>query len=285
MHHKIEHHRLSANGVTLHYAAAGEGRPLVLIHGFPQTWYQWRRIIADLAPDFRVIAPDLRGIGAAPGPAMGYDKFTLAGDIKAIVEAECGDVPAIVVGHDMGSFVAFAFALKYRSAVAGLMLVDAPPPGTSVWDAGAGSQRAWHIAFHSEVDVALMLVTGRERAYVSQFIGSRIYDSSAISPEDIDVYAAAYAAPGALRAAFQMYRALAEDRDLNRKALEAGRLDMPVMLVGGSETMPRPVMESAIGEVATRGRVEVIARSGHWIAEEQPEALAEIIRQLAGQAG
>lgn len=280
---KIEHHRIVANGVTLHYVVAGAGTPLVLIHGFPETWHQWRPIIERLAPQFRIVAPDLRGIGATPGPVTGYDKFSLAGDVKAIVDAEFGDVPVLMCGHDMGSFVAFAYALQYRSAVAGLMLVDAPPPGTAIWDAGANSPRAYHIAFHAHVDVALMLVTGRERAYISQFINFRAYDSSAITPDDIDVYTAAYSAPGALRAAFEMYRALAGDRDLNRKALESGKLDMPVVLVGGSATMARPVMEAAIDEIANDGRVEVIERSGHWISEEQPDAFADLVRDLANR--
>ena len=283
MAHEIEHHRITANGVALHYAAAGQGRPLVLIHGFPQSWYQWRPVIARLAAQFRIIAPDLRGLGTSPGPAAGYDKHRLAEDIRAITQAECSDVPALICGHDMGSFVAFAYALKYRALTGGLMLVDAPPPGTRVWDAGAGSPRAWHIAFHAQTDVALMLVTGRERAYISQFIGARAYDPTAITPEDIDVYTATYAAPGALRAAFQMYGALlTEDPALNRAALEAGgRLDMPVMLVGGALTMPRAALEQAAAEIAVDARVEVIERAGHWIAEEQPDRLAALLRQLA----
>ena len=282
---RIEHRRLIAHDVPLHYVVAGEGEPLVLIHGFPQTWHQWNPLIARLAPQFRIIAPDLRGIGAGPGPASGYDKHSLATDVRAIVEAECGDTPALVCGHDMGSFVAFAYALKYRSAVAGLMLVDAPPPGTTTWALGAGSPRAYHVAFHAHVDVALMLVTGRERAYISQFILTRAYDSSAITPQDIDVYAAAYSAPGALRAAFQMYRALVyEDPELNMQALASGKLGMPVMLVGGSETMPRSTMDMTIDEIAINGSVEVVERSGHWIPEEQPDALAGLIRDLAAKS-
>ncbi len=284
MAYKIEHHRLIANDVPLHYVVAGEGEPLVLIHGFPQTWHQWNPLIARLASEFRIIAPDLRGIGAGPGPAFGYDKHTLAGDVRAIVAAECGDTPVLVCGHDMGSFVAFAYALQYRAMTAGLMLVDAPPPGTTTWALGAGSPRAYHVNFHAHVDVALMLVTGRERAYVSQFISTRAYDCSAITPQDIDVYAAAYSAPGTLRSAFQMYRALVyEDPDLNRAALTLGKLEMPVMLVGGSETMPRSTLEMTIDEIATNGNVEVVEHSGHWIPEELPDILADLLRGLAAK--
>jgi pimeloyl-ACP methyl ester carboxylesterase len=282
---EIEHRRVIIDGTPLHYAVAGTGRPLVLIHGFPQTWHQWNPLIARLASQFRIIAPDLRGIGAGPGPASGYDKHSLAADVRAITEVECGDIPALICGHDMGSFVAFAYALLYRSTVAGLMLVDAPPPGTTTWTLGAGSPRAYHINFHAHVDVALMLVTGRERAYISQFILTRAYDSSAITPQDIDVYAAAYSAPGAMRAAFQMYRSLVyDDPELNKRALASGKLEMPVMLVGGSETMPRAAMEKTINEIAINGSVEVIERSGHWIPEERPDALARLVSTLAATA-
>lgn len=283
MTHTTEHRRITANGVALHYAVAGEGPPLVLIHGFPQCWHQWRPIIDRLASKFRIIAPNLRGLGGSPGPISGYDKHSLAEDVRAIVLAECGDIPALICGHDMGSFVAFAYALKYRDKVAGLMLVDAPPPGTGIWDAGAGSPRAWHIGFHAQIDVALMLVTGRERAYISQFIASRAYDQTAVSQADIDVYAAVYSEPGALRAAFSMYAALqSEDPALNCAELSAhGKLDMPVLLVGGAMTMPKAALQMAADEIATNPEVEVVERAGHWIAEEQPEELSRLIVKLS----
>lgn len=169
---QVQHHRLIANGVDLHYVTAGGGPPLVLIHGFPQTWFQWRHIIDLLGDRFTIIAPDLRGIGATPGPPTGYDKQSLAADIHAIVGHVCGDVPALIVGHDMGSFVAFAYAKQYGTHVSGLMLVDAPPPGTQLFD--AGKSRPWHLAFHNARDVAEMLVAGKERPYIAQFVASRI---------------------------------------------------------------------------------------------------------------
>src|ERR1700757_1449198 len=103
---EVQHHRLVADNVALHYVTAGHGPPLVLIHGFPQTWHQWRRLMERLADRFTIIAADLRGLGASPGPPAGYDKQTLAGDIHAIVAHMFGDARALVVGHDMGSFVA-----------------------------------------------------------------------------------------------------------------------------------------------------------------------------------
>jgi pimeloyl-ACP methyl ester carboxylesterase len=198
--------------------------------------------------------------------------------VNAIVSHVCGDEPALVVGHDMGSFVAFAYALRYREQVRGLMLVDAPPPGTTIFE--SGKARAWHIAFHCQRDVAEMLVAGKERAYIAQFIASRIYDSAAISEKDIDVYAASYRAPGAMRAAFEMYRALDEDAQINRAALANGRLPMPVVIVAAAGRMNRAQLEQLGPEIADDLKVMVVERSGHWISEEQPDKLAAAITDL-----
>lgn len=276
------HHRLTAEGVDLHYVTAGEGPPLILLHGFPQTWHQWRRVIDRLAHRFTIIAPDLRGIGATPGPPGPYDKHSLAGDVRAVAAQVCGDQPALVVGHDMGSFVAYAYALRYRALVRGLMIVDAPPPGSAMFE--AGKSRAWHIAFHGARDVAEMLVAGKEREYVAQFVASRIYDTAAVSEADIDVYAAAYRAPGAMRAAFEMYRAFDRDAELNRAALAEAKLAMPVHLVGASMRLSGELFAKLGEEIAETSRVLVLDRCGHWIPEERPDDLSAAILRLAEEA-
>lgn len=278
----LHHHRLIVDGIDLHFVTAGSGPPLVLIHGFPQTWYQWRHVIDRLADRFTVIAPDLRGLGATPGPAAPFDKQSLAGDVHAVVRHVCGEVPALVVGHDMGSFVAFAYALRFAAAVSGLMLVDAPPPGTAIFD--AGKARPWHLAFHNARDVAEMLVAGKERAYLAQFIASRIYDASAISEADLDVYAATYSAPGAMRAAFEMYRALEQDAEFNRAAIVQRKLAMPVAMVGAAGRLSAEMLAAVNTEITENGRVFMIERCGHWISEEQPDALCDAIVSLADDA-
>ena len=279
----LAHHRLAADGVDLHFVTAGEGPPLVLLHGFPQTWRQWLRVIDRLAHRFTIIAPDLRGVGATPGPPGPYDKHALAGDVRAIVAEVCGDAPVLMVGHDMGSFVAFAYALRYRALTRGLMIVDAPPPGSTMFE--SGKSRAWHIAFHSARDVAEMLVAGRERAYIAQFVASRIYDTAAVSEEDIDAYAAAYSAPGAMRAAFEMYRAFDKDAELNRAALAEGKLAMPVHLVGASRRLDPKLFEELGREIALKSRTLIVDRCGHWIPEERPEVMTQAILALAEEAG
>jgi pimeloyl-ACP methyl ester carboxylesterase len=114
--------------------------------------------------------------------------------VKAIVEAECGEQPIILCGHDIGAYVAFAYALNNRASVDALVMVDAPPPGTSYMDQLMVNPRTWHIPFHANADVAHMLISGREREYISYFIFSRIYNAGAITPKEITLYAAAYSA-------------------------------------------------------------------------------------------
>src|SRR2546421_3735586 len=104
----IEHGVFDAGKVRLHYVRAGDGEPLILLHGFPQTWYQWAHLIPSLSERFTVIAPDYRGAGDSSRPAGGYDKKTMAGDIRALARELVGDTPVNVLGHDMGSFVAYS---------------------------------------------------------------------------------------------------------------------------------------------------------------------------------
>ena len=279
----IKHHRMAFNAVDLHFVTAGQGPPLVLIHGFPQTWYQWRHVIERLADRFTIIAPDLRGIGATPGPSTGYDKHTLAGDVHAIVRHVCGDAAALVIGHDMGSFVAFAYATRFPASTAGLMLVDAPPPGTTLFD--SSTARPWHLAFHNARDVAEMLVAGKERPYIAQFVASRIYDSSAISEADLDVYAAAYRAPGAMRSAFEMYRALDQDAEDNRTAIAGGKFAMPVVAVGAAGRLKEETLAAMLEPITDNARTIMIGDCGHWVSEEQPDKLVEAIVDLSVLAG
>lgn len=278
----IQHHRIMGNGAVHHYITAGEGQPLILLHGFPQTSSMWKPIIDRLAGRFRLIAPDLRGLGGIPGPAGGYDKHTLAADVKAIVDFECGEQTVILCGHDMGAYVAFAYALNYRANVKALITVDAPLPGTAFCDAIMTNARTWHIAFHSNADIAHMLISGREREYINYFIMSRIYNAEAVTSREVDAYAIAYSAPGALRSSLEMYRSLTEDRELNLTAIQnGGKLEIPFVAVGCSMTAVKEVLMEMVEEVSLNGTIEIVDRSGHWIPEEQPDKLVEIILKVS----
>jgi pimeloyl-ACP methyl ester carboxylesterase len=268
-------------GLRLHYVTAGEGeRTIVLLHGFPQTWWEWRHVIPGLtAAGFRVVAPDYRGAGHSWRPVAGYDKVTMAGDIHRLLHGHIGvDGPFVLAGHDIGLMVAYAYAQAYRDDVSHLALMDAPLPGTAVFDRLRSDPRVWHFAFHGARDVAEMLVAGRERQYLQLFFNARIYDPSAVSDEDLDVYVSAYAAPGAMRAGFEVYRAFDQDAADNRAALERnGKLSVPVLAVGGETSTSGPVVEEMAREVADDVTGSRIARSAHWIPEENPEALVSAL--------
>jgi pimeloyl-ACP methyl ester carboxylesterase len=273
-------------GLRLHYVTAGAGaRTVVLVHGFPQTWRQWRHVIPPLADaGFGVVAPDYRGAGQSWRPPGGYDKRTMAEDIRRLVREHLGiEEPVAVVGHDIGLMVAYAYAQAHGDEVSHLVVADAPLPGTAVFDRLRSDPRVWHFAFHGARDVPEMLVAGRERQYLQAFINARIFDPSAISDADLDAYASAYSAPGAMRAGFEVYRAFDQDAEDNRAALARnGKLTMPVLAVGGETSTSGPLVEEMMREVAENVTAVRIPRSAHWVAEENPEAFTAALLAFLG---
>jgi pimeloyl-ACP methyl ester carboxylesterase len=274
-------------GLRLHYVTAGEGeRTIVLLHGFPQTWREWRKAIPGLvAGGLRVVAPDYRGAGHSFRPVAGYDKVTMAGDIRTLLREHLGiEAPVVMCGHDIGLMVAYAYAQAYRDEVSDLVIVDAPLPGTEVFDRLRTDPRVWHFAFHGARDVAEMLVAGRERPYLQAFFGARVFDPSAITDEDLDVYVSAYSAPGAMRAGFELYRAFDSDAEDNRAALARnGRLTVPVLAVGGEISNSGALVEEMMREVAENVRGVRIPGTAHWVPEEKPEAFVRAVLEFVGR--
>jgi pimeloyl-ACP methyl ester carboxylesterase len=270
-------------GVRIHYFVAGEGpRTIVLLHGFPETCREWRAVIpALLQAGFRVVAPDYRGAGDSFRPAAGYDKFTMAQDIHYLVHDHLGiSEPAVIVGHDVGLWIAGAYALRYPTDVSHLAVMEAPLAGTAVFD--RLRPRLWHFAFHEARDVAETLVAGRERQYLQQFFSARFADPSAVSADDFDSYVASYASPGGMRAAFETYRTFEQDAADNRAALaQQGKLTIPVLFAGGELGFSVPLGVEMMQEVAEDVTGLRVPGAGHWIPEEQPDALAVAILELA----
>ena len=261
-------------GLRLHYAIAGEGpRTVVLLHGFPQTWWEWHYVIPGFVnAGFRVIAPDYRGAGQSWRPQGGYDKRTMAGDIQRLLRNHLRvEGPVVLIGHDIGLMVAYAYAQAYRSEVSHLVVVDAPLPGTAVFDRIRNDPRVWHFAFHGVRDLPEMLVAGRERQYLQAFFQFRIFNTAGISESDLDIYTSAYTAPGAMRAGSELYRAFDQDIADNREALlRNGKLTIPVLAIGGATSTSGPVVEEMMHEVADNVTGLRISDAAHWIAEENP---------------
>ncbi len=266
-----------ANGIKIHTVTGGAGSPIVLLHGFPQTWWEWRHVMPLLSDRFRVVAMDLRGAGFSDCPQDGYDKVTLAEDVHEAMTALGHDRYA-VCGHDIGGMVAVALAAKHRNAVTHLAVLDVPVPGWSEWEATAA--KLWHFGFHMNRDLPERLIYSREHDYVSAFIAERIYDHNCYDPSDIAIFAKALAFPGRTRGSMEWYRAFATD---HAAALEWKKhpLEMPVLALGGDQRFGSrmvPMLEEFAMDV-TGGAIE---RCGHYVADEQPgEVAAALVRFLS----
>ena len=282
----IEHHHAHVGDVAIHYATAGAGEPVVLLHGWPSTWYEWRHVMPLLAGGFRVIAPDLRGLGDSSRPLDGYDKKTVAADLWHLLSGTLGLTSWHLVGHDWGGPVAFALAAAHAEAIRTLAIVDVTVPGIGP-DISQGGKR-WHHAFHMTPDLPEALVQGRERAYLGWFYRSFSWQAGAFSEADIDEYLRTYSQPDALRAGFAFYRNLPRDIADNRALLDAGfRLTMPVLAVGGGRAEARGrggEPEESLRVIADDVQGAVVADSGHFVPEEKPAELAALLLAHFGRA-
>jgi len=149
----FQHHYANLKGVRLHYVTLGKGRPVILIHGWPQTWYEWRRVMPLLADKFFLVAPDLRGLGDSSRPSKGYDKKTVAADLWSLMRKHLGFERFDVVGHDWGAPTAFRLTADHPDAVTHLVMLDAPVPGDVPAGAGLGGAPRWHHMFHQVPDL------------------------------------------------------------------------------------------------------------------------------------
>lgn len=270
----MEHHYVRLDGLTMHFVTAGEGPPVVLLHGFPQTCYEWRALIPELARRHLVIAPDLRGLGDSTRPESGYDKRTVAGDVWQLVHGELGIDRFCLVGHDWGGPVAYALAAAHREAVARLAILDVTIPGDGS-DVFSTSQGRWHHGFHRTLDLPEALVHGRERTYVTWFLEHFAAHPGAIPPDAVEEYVRCYSKPGAMRAGFAYYRAIPRDEEHNRASIAEGLLAMPVLALGGGVGMGRgELVAQSLARVATNVRGGVVEHCGHFLPEEAPEVLA-----------
>jgi pimeloyl-ACP methyl ester carboxylesterase len=270
---EIESRFVDANGVRLHYLAAGKGAPVVLLHGYAQNSHMWRPLISELAKTRFVIAPDLRGFGQSEKPAGGYDKKTMAQDIHALVAA-LGLGKVRLAGHDIGLMVAYAYAAQYPAEIERIVLMDAFLPGVGDWHNVWLLRDLWHFHFYGKTPLAL--VEGRERIYFEHFWNDFAADPDhSVSESDRQFYAESYGQPDAMRAGFEVFRAFEQDgKDF--AGFAKTKLAMPMLVLSG---------EKASGDfLITQGRLVaenvegvVVKGSGHWLVDEAP---AQVIPKL-----
>jgi pimeloyl-ACP methyl ester carboxylesterase len=254
------------HGLRLHYLTAGQGEPVVLLHGYAQTSHMWRPLMTELARTHTVIAPDLRGIGQSSIPADGYTKAVMAQDIHALVHS-LGFPRIRLVGHDIGLMVAYAYAAQYASEVDRIVLMDAFLPGVGDWRDVWLLRDLWHFHFYGETPLAL--VTGRERIYFEHFWNDFAADRTRSVPEgDRRIYTDAYARPGGMRAGFEIFRAFERDaQDFARFAQTP--LPMPMLVLTGEKASGDFLIQQG-RLVATTVEGVVVRNSGHWLMEEAP---------------
>ena len=271
---EIESRFADANGTRLHYLKAGRGEPVILLHGFAQTSHMWLPLVAELAKTNAVIAPDLRGAGGSAKPRSGYDKKTLAQDVHALAES-LGHRRVTLVGHDIGLMVAYAYAAQFREQVERIVLMDAFLPGVGNWKEVWLLRDLWHFHFHGETP--LQLVQGRERIYLEHFWNDFAADRKRSVPEaDRQLYAAAFAQPGAIQAGFGYFETFEQDA-ADFEAFAHSKLPMPMLVLTG-EKASGPVLIEQARLVATDVEGVVVPGAGHWLMEEAPE---QVIPRLA----
>jgi pimeloyl-ACP methyl ester carboxylesterase len=267
----------TVNGIKLHYVIGGTGSPVVLLPGWPETWWAWHKIMPGLAKNHTVISVDLRGMGASDKPADGYEKKILAGDIRALATS-LGYDKIDVVGHDIGSMVAFAFAANYPAATRKVVMMDVPHPDAELarWPllptVGTFGDRIdedhaypWWFAFHQVKGLPEDLLAGREGVEQKWFFRYLMKDESKIDALDRAVYASAYSSRDAIRAGNAWYQAFPQD------IVDDGtysKLTMPVLALGGPGYL---WLKSTLERKTTDLTAFKMKDSGHFIAEEQSD--------------
>lgn len=277
MHAAFRHHYAHLGEVTSHYVTAGHEKspPVVLLHGYPQTWYCWRDVMSLLVQaGYRCIAPDLRGLGDTSKAASGYDKRTVAGDVKELVVDHL-DIEAFpVVGHDWGGAVAFSLAAHYDGHVSHLVVADVAIPGDGQPHIGQGGRR-WHHTFLQTLDLPEALISGREETFIRWFYENYGHTPAAVGEEAVIEYLRTYGKPGSLRTGFAYYRSVPQDV-LDNQNLE--KLSVPALAVGGLDGWGRGhEVEKSLRKMVSNVRGVVFDECGHWIPEEQPERFAKAI--------
>ncbi|HYW30914.1 MAG TPA: alpha/beta hydrolase [Gemmatimonas sp.] len=283
----MQHHKAFCNGQILHYVRAGTGDPVVLLHGWPATWYHWRKLIPLLADTYTVIAPDLRGFGDSTKPASGYDTRTITEDVYQLVQ-QLGLSRPFIVGHDMGAVHAYTYANRHPDEVRGLAYLDEPLPGFGYeqfaqLQPDPAMQGGFFFAhFHLAPDLPEALVAGRERLYLSYLIRRMSYDPSAFDEADLDEYERTFGG-GGFRGSIGVYREIGETIRQNREAATT-KLQLPVLALGGAFGVGELTLRD-MRAVAADVRGAVIPECGHFIAEERPAELARALRDFFGSVG
>ena len=291
---EVTHHYADLQDCRLHYVAAGEGKPILFLHGFPQFWFLWRRQLADLGRDHAVFAADMRGynLSCKPEEPEAYRMRHLLGDIRNLVE-ELGIAPLTLVGHDWGGIVAWAFALKHPDQLEGLVIIDAPPPFT--WNRDLRESPKQRDAVNYMIELSKPSPQPEEMLADNDFsmvddimrrIGGR---DAQLTDAEQRIYHEAWSQPGALRGGLNYYRAarmgeqvaaggVPEEYD---EKIRSQQVRVPTLVIWGeNDAALLPTLTRGLSEWVPRLRVELVPGAGHWVPYERPDEVNRLIREF-----
>ncbi|PPK87391.1 pimeloyl-ACP methyl ester carboxylesterase [Neolewinella xylanilytica] len=272
------HAYATVNKVKLHYVQGGTGAPLVLLPGWPETWWAYHHIMPRLAERFTVIAVDLRGMGSSDKPTDGYEKKNMALDVANLIE-QLGYERAAVAGHDIGALVAYSLAANHPDRVSKLVLLDTPHPDQSMYKLPMlpmapldtpGYTYPWWVAFNQVPGLPEQVLVGQMGRVLDWVFDALLLDPAAISEHDRAVYRAAYDSEAGIRGGCGWYRAFPQDI---ADAATYARIDVPTLGLAGAGS--HDMMAQALKQQATDFRMEKVNDSGHFLLAEQPEQALE----------
>jgi pimeloyl-ACP methyl ester carboxylesterase len=273
------------NGVKLHYVVGGEGAPLFLLPGWPQTWWEFHKVMPELSKHYRVIAVDLRGMGGSDKPRSGYEKKNMAKDIHELARA-LGYDKINIAGHDIGAMVAYSYAANYPKAVDRIALIDVAHPdkdwldlpllpnGQEVGGTGEATRPVylWWFAFNQVDELPGKLLAGRSRLLIDWLFDTQLRDLSSITERDRSIYAAAYSSAEAIRAGNAWYQTFGQDI---QDGLDYPPVDAPLLGLIGERNYP--YLSTYLPRKGKNVTVLKVDRSSHYVPEEQP---AEVVQRL-----
>jgi len=272
----FSNHYAEVNGTKLHYVAGGQGDPLILIPGYPETWWAYHKVMPILATKYHVIVAEMRGMGNSDKPIDGYEKKNMAKDVFELVK-NLGFEKVYIGGHDIGAHVAFSFAVNYPEITSKLIMLDTPHPDAGMYHLpmlpilGANYVYPWWLAFNQLKGLPEQLLEGRMNIVIDWLFKNLLNNQESISDFDKAVYASAYNSKDAIRASNAWYQAFPQDIE-DSKLYD--KLTMPVLGIGGSGY---EMLEMSLPNLATDLQLRKIESSGHFVLAEKPNETAKSI--------
>lgn len=278
----FSNHYAEVNGTRLHYVSGGQGEPLILIPGYPETWWAYHKVMPLLASKYYVVVAEMRGMGSSDKSVSGYDKKNMAKDIYELVKI-LGLEKVNIGGHDIGAHVAFSFAANYPETTSKLIILDTPHPDENMYQLpmlpipGANYLYPWWLAFNQVKELPEQLLEGRMDILINYLFNNLIVDKQSITDFDKSIYTSAYNSIEAIRASNAWYQAFPQDIE-DQKAYD--KLCMPVIGIGGSGYQ---MLQMSLTNTAVNLQLKKIEKSGHFILSEKPNDVAEYIIEFLEQ--